>query len=313
MEANESFLRAKESMRTMPDRNLALAEPLLHEVLACSTLLSRKVATLLSMLVGLGIGVLLSPARTQWFSQTEQGAPQASLLEWMQPAKIWRSMHPLRAWQFMQRAARSPRDPQPVLIVTGNSRKIERLRDALGAVGGATVESVDLQTTEIQASTVREVAEDKARKAFSALRRPLVVHDVGLMVDALAGFPGPYTAYAAKTLGLKGLLGALDACGRSSRSCSWQECLAFVDSRGEIRVFEATEPGTVALDIPDPSAGGSKTRRLVGTFGAAFVPSRLPKALAAMDDTEWETYYENRNSSFKLFAEWWKVSGHMAS
>lgn len=243
--------------------------------------------------------------------------PQMSLLEWFRrPKKVWQSMHPLRALQFLQRAVGvdcKPPQLQPVLFVTGNSRKILRLKDALRAVGGGTVESLDLQTTEIQASTVREVAEDKARKAFKALRRPLVVHDVGLMVDALAGFPGPYTAYAAKTLGLKGLLGALDACGASSRSCSWQECLVFIDAQGDIRVFEAVEPGTMAMAVPDQSAGGAKVRQLVGTLGAAFVPSRLPKPLVAMDDTEWEMYYENRNSSFKLFAAWWKASGHTAS
>merc|ERR1712154_21400 len=147
---------------------------------------------------------------------------------------------------------------RPLLFVTGNPIKISRLQAAFEAVGGVPFECVDLQTREIQACTVKEVAEDKAQQAFKVLQCPLVVHDVGLWVDALGGFPGPYTAYAAKTLGVQGLLGALDACAGATRLCSWHECISYIDGKGTIHSFEATVPGNLATHAPDSGVGLTK-------------------------------------------------------
>lgn len=39
------------------------------------------------------------------------------------------------------------------------------------------------------------IVEDKARRAFETVGRPVIVEDTGLFIDALGGFPGPFVKH----------------------------------------------------------------------------------------------------------------------
>jgi XTP/dITP diphosphohydrolase len=43
-------------------------------------------------------------------------------------------------------------------------------------------------------------------EAFEKCGLPIIVEDAGLFVEALNGFPGPYSSYVYKTIGNEGLL-----------------------------------------------------------------------------------------------------------
>jgi non-canonical purine NTP pyrophosphatase (RdgB/HAM1 family) len=59
------------------------------------------------------------------------------------------------------------------------------------AVLGTTVTRIALDLPEPQGLDVRTIAEDKARAAFAAIGRPVLVEDTALELAALGGFPGP--------------------------------------------------------------------------------------------------------------------------
>jgi hypothetical protein len=80
-----------------------------------------------------------------------------------------------------------------------------------------------LDVVEIQADSVLEVAQAKARAAFAILGRPLVVHDCGLCVAALNDFPGVYTKDANYRLGTQGLLALLR--GKEDRRAGWADAV----------------------------------------------------------------------------------------
>jgi XTP/dITP diphosphohydrolase len=67
------------------------------------------------------------------------------------------------------------------------------------------VEQVDYDYVEVQSDDLAAIAARGARESFQALggTEPVAVEDSGLFVDALEGFPGPYSAYAEATLGIE--------------------------------------------------------------------------------------------------------------
>ena len=96
-----------------------------------------------------------------------------------------------------------------VTYVTGNWSKILSAKNILEPLG-IEVDNVKMETTEIQADTVEEVAMHSAKEASEKLKCAVLKNDTGLYVEALGGFPGPYTHYVDEKLGEDGLLKLLE-------------------------------------------------------------------------------------------------------
>ena len=77
-----------------------------------------------------------------------------------------------------------------ITYVTGNWSKILSAKKILEPLGFE-VDNVKMDTTEIQADTVEEVAMHSAKEASDKLKCAVLKNDTGLHVEALGGFPGP--------------------------------------------------------------------------------------------------------------------------
>lgn len=119
-------------------------------------------------------------------------------------------------------------------VVTSNSRKAAAVMDALRQRGIA-ARHVQAPLTEIQDDDVGAIARAKAEQASAIVGGPVVVEDGGLYIPALDGFPGPYTAYALRTIGVEGLLAV--SRGLSDRRAVLASRVAYADGRGGITVF----------------------------------------------------------------------------
>jgi non-canonical purine NTP pyrophosphatase (RdgB/HAM1 family) len=73
-----------------------------------------------------------------------------------------------------------------IYFVTGNKDKIREAEQVLERQ----VNSIKLDIPEIQALHVKDVVEDKARKAYEQVKKPVMVEDTGLYFTSLNGFPG---------------------------------------------------------------------------------------------------------------------------
>lgn len=124
--------------------------------------------------------------------------------------------------------------------MTGNPHKAEEMAAFLA--GAVEIEHVPLDCPEYRDDEVGPIAREKARFAYEALRRPLIVDDTGFFVSALRGFPGPYAAYVLRTLGNEGLLRLLE--GVPDRSAYFVTAVAYADADG-IRLFEGRLEGEV--------------------------------------------------------------------
>src|SRR5271157_3544411 len=86
-----------------------------------------------------------------------------------------------------------------VVFATGNINKFNEARNILGACGLA-LAMLRVKGDEIQSDNLKEIAQATIVNAFKQSQVPIFVEDAGLFIYALNGFPGPYAAYAYKTL-----------------------------------------------------------------------------------------------------------------
>jgi XTP/dITP diphosphohydrolase len=81
-----------------------------------------------------------------------------------------------------------------LLYVTGNDVKV-RQADTICQPADIKLIQTELDIVEVQSDQAEAIARDKAEKAFTQLREPLVVSDDSWLIPGLKGFPGPYMKY----------------------------------------------------------------------------------------------------------------------
>ena len=125
------------------------------------------------------------------------------------------------------------------VLASNNARKLEELRQILSQMGHEVLSQREAGlnlTVEETGTTFEENARLKARGASDALGLPVIADDSGLMVDALDGAPGVYSArYGGEGLDDRGrnalLLKNME--GKENRSARFVCCICcrFPDGR----------------------------------------------------------------------------------
>jgi XTP/dITP diphosphohydrolase len=188
-----------------------------------------------------------------------------------------------------------PGSSKPVAFATSNRGKIEEARIALSPFGIA-VRPFNGKGLEVQAETVSEVAAFSARVASRRYRRALIVEDAGLFVDSLQGFPGPFSSYVHKTLGIAGLLSLLE--GARSRRASFKSAVAYCDPAGEPRVFEGIVTGRISRSPSGDNGFG---------FDPVFVPTGSRRSMGQLTLGE-KCAVSHRGAALRKFAAWYTGS-----
>ena len=174
-----------------------------------------------------------------------------------------------------------------IKYVTGNWAKILSARQRLEPLGYE-VEQVKMDTVEIQADDIEEVASYSAKWASDELKCTVLKNDSGICIDALDGFPGPYTHYVDDTLGMDNILKLLD--GVDNRKAHFEEVLAYCEYGKEPVIFKSITNGTIALEKS-------------GTYGWSwdfiFIPEGSDKTLGNYED-EVRFNYWNMNGYNEL-------------
>lgn len=76
-------------------------------------------------------------------------------------------------------------------FATGNKGKAREAEHILGY----DIEIKDIELDEIQSDSLKKIVTHKLNQAYSILKKPVIVDDVALEIDAWAGFPGPFVKY----------------------------------------------------------------------------------------------------------------------
>ncbi|GBC70420.1 dITP/XTP pyrophosphatase [Candidatus Calditenuaceae archaeon HR02] len=174
-----------------------------------------------------------------------------------------------------------------VKVVTTNPGKWAELSAMLSSHG---IECVWIRgkAREIQSDDLAEIVKSSALEAFDKWGENVLVEDSGLFVRVLRGFPGPYSSYVYRTIGLAGLLKLLE--GVSDRVALFRSALCFVAEGGRQLVFTGEVRGVIAVEPR-------------GTGGFGFDPIFIPeegdgRTFAEMTISE-KNLYSHRSRALK--------------
>lgn len=170
---------------------------------------------------------------------------------------------------------------------TSNPGKVAEVRVALRPHGWA-VRWGRRQLTEPQAETLEVVARAKIAQVPRG-EGAVMVEDAGLFIPALGGFPGVYSAYAYRTLGVEGVLRLL--AGRR-REATFRAVVAFRNG-DRVRLFSGEVEGSIS-----PAARGA------GGFGfdPVFVPRGERRTFSEMTPQE-KLAWSHRGRAVSRLAE----------
>jgi len=132
-----------------------------------------------------------------------------------------------------------------IVYVTGNWSKILSAKQILEPLG-IEVEQVKMDTTEIQADTVEEIAIHSAKEASEKLKCNVLKNDTGLFIEELGGFPGPYTHYVDEKLGEEGILKLLE--NVENRNACFIEAYAYCEYGKDPVVFKSITKGKISKE-----------------------------------------------------------------
>jgi XTP/dITP diphosphohydrolase len=206
-------------------------------------------------------------------------------------------------------------------FVTTNPGKLREARAYLDEP----VEQLDFDYPEIQADDMAAVAAHGARAAYREVGGPVIVDDSGLTIEALGGFPGPYSSYVEDRLGIERV--SRLARGEDSQAAAFRAVVAYCDGDGfeaspepvdrerrgqdigadergrattddqvddaglPVKLFEGVVPGTIVEPRGD------------GGFGFDPIFEHDGRTFAEMDTAE-KNAVSHRGRALAKFAEW---------
>ena len=182
-----------------------------------------------------------------------------------------------------------------VIFVTGNFHKFNEVRSVLSLMG-ITVGMLRVKGKETQNDNINEIAQDSAKDAFNQCHIPLIVEDAGLFIDALEGFPGPYSAYVYKTIQNRGILKLMEPL--QNRKATFCSAIVYYSQETGPMLFEGKTEGNITLierKGNDNSGFG---------FDPIFQPAYSEKTFAEMTLEE-KNQMSHRATAVNKFAKWY--------
>ena len=176
-----------------------------------------------------------------------------------------------------------------IIFVTGNSHKVAEASDILSKVG-ITIEQNNCGYPELQEDKLETIAVFGAQWAANKLNCEVMVDDSGLFIEALGGFPGPYSAYVFDTLGNDNILKLMEE--ETNRKSVFKCVIGYCKPGSEPRVFLGEVEGVIA-----------KEKRGNGGFGYDPILEVGGKTFGEMTDNE-KNSLSHRYRALLNFASW---------
>jgi len=180
-----------------------------------------------------------------------------------------------------------------VLLVTGNVHKFNEARLTLSEFDLSTA-MLNVETIEIQADKIEDVAIASALDAVRKCRLPIIVEDAGLFIEGLGGFPGPYSSYVFRTIGTEGILRLMSNVNK--RNAFFESVVAFCSTEWKRpKCFDGKIRGKITEEIRGSQGFG---------FDPIFRPEKSEKTLAEMSIDE-KNEHSHRAEALRRFADWY--------
>lgn len=159
-----------------------------------------------------------------------------------------------------------------IIFVTGNHRKVQFARVALSAYGIKVLQK-KVNTPEIQDKEIHKVAEFSAKIAAEKLNKAVIKLDVGFEIEALNGFPGPFSKFINEWLSPKKILKLLE--GEVNRKAKFVDVVAYCEPGKGPRSFIAETKGILSQNVSGNNGWG---------LDKIFIPEGFDETLASLSD-----------------------------
>ncbi|MEM4311356.1 MAG: XTP/dITP diphosphatase [Nitrososphaerales archaeon] len=179
-----------------------------------------------------------------------------------------------------------------IVFATCNKKKFEEVKEILQEYN-IELERRDVKGLEIQSDELAPIALFSAIQAYNQVKREVIVEDSGLFIKSLKGFPGTYSSFVYRTLGLKGILKLME--GLEERSAYFLSSLGFCDGK-EVKLFLGKVEGWVSYSERGDRGFG---------FDPIFIPEKLDKTFGELSLEE-KNKISHRSRSVRQLAEWLK-------
>ncbi|WP_456469445.1 XTP/dITP diphosphatase [Archaeoglobus sp.] len=175
-------------------------------------------------------------------------------------------------------------------FVTSNEGKYREVKGIANKYG-IEVDWLKMEYLEPQGGELEEIARLSAEMLSEKIDEEFFIEDSGLFVEALKGFPGPYSSYVFKTIGNEGILKLMrDA---ENRRAYFKAVVAYFDGK-DVHTFSGKVEGEIA-------------REAKGTEGFGYDPIFLynGRTFAEMTSEE-KNRVSHRRRAFEKFFSWLK-------
>lgn len=178
-----------------------------------------------------------------------------------------------------------------IIFVTGNPHKVREASDILSPLG-VTVEQNDCGYPELQEDSLEAIAKFGAEWAANKLNAEVMVDDSGLFIEALGGFPGPYSAYVFDKLGNNRILKLME--GEANRNAVFKCVIGYCNPGEKAQGFSGEMVGRIAKEI-----------RGVAGFGYDPIFEVNAMTFGEMEEGE-KNRLSHRYQALTKFARWLK-------
>ncbi|MGH9923039.1 MAG: RdgB/HAM1 family non-canonical purine NTP pyrophosphatase, partial [Nitrososphaerales archaeon] len=149
-----------------------------------------------------------------------------------------------------------------------------------------------LELIETQSDDLGMIASAKARDAWKALHNSVIVEDDGLFIDALEGFPGPYSAFVYRTIDNEGILKLMR--GVANRKATFMSVIAYCNRNFTPLIFKGAVKGKIS----------KKQRGRSWGYDPIFIPNNSA-GLTYAELKSKKNMISHRRLALEHFAEWY--------
>jgi non-canonical purine NTP pyrophosphatase (RdgB/HAM1 family) len=178
------------------------------------------------------------------------------------------------------------------VFITGNQRKADYLAQYLGWP----IEHRKVDLEEIQSLDLKTVVEDKARRAYALVQKPVLVEDVSLSFMALGRLPGPLIRWFLEEMSTQGLCRIMQP--YDDKRAVAGIIYGLFDGHA-MKLFEAHVEGTVS---PEPRSIEETGWKSNFGWNSVFIPDGSDKTYAQMSDDELKRFGHRHKAVLKLQA-----------
>jgi XTP/dITP diphosphohydrolase len=183
-----------------------------------------------------------------------------------------------------------------LIFVTTNSHKVKEIKDLADSESrDVIIVHKDYEYPELQLEEIEAVARESANyvREKTGIKDPFFLEDSGLLIPALKGFPGPFSAFVFKTIGNDGILKLMAEKTGEARKATFKTVVVFCEAPQKAPVlFVGIAEGKIAEEI-----------RGSGGFGYDPIFEFKGKTFAEMS-TEEKNHVSHRSRAFEKLLDY---------